>query len=135
MSTRTDQESLAGQGADRRRAARASVELVIQYTQLEQFCQDYARNLSLGGIFIETRKPLERGTELRLRFAVPGLSEPLSTVARVVRVIPADQAGPGSRPGMALQFGQLSEEAKKAIDTLVMQAFLEESGADDPDVA
>lgn len=121
-----------GRGKERRQAPRADVELVIQYARVEQFCQDYARNVSLGGIFIETRQPLEKGTVLQLRFELPGLQEPLSTPARVVRVITPAQATGDERPGMALQFGSLSEEAKQAIDALVMQAMgLDDDDADD----
>lgn len=127
MTARTARGEMESRGRERRTAPRADVELVIQYARVEQFCQDYARNVSLGGIFIETRQPLERGTVVQLRFALPGLQEPLSTPARVVRTIAAEDVAPGERPGMALQFGALSEEAKQAIDALVLAAY----GGDD----
>jgi len=109
-------------GEDRRISPRANVELVVQYARLEQFCQDYARNLSLGGIFVETRQPLEVGTELQLSFALPGLPAPVGTRAKVVRVVTPEIADRfGMRPGMAMQFGDLPDEAKQIIDQLVME--------------
>lgn len=109
-------------GEERRVSPRASVELVIQYARLEQFCQDYARNLSLGGIFVETRQPLEVGTELQLSFGLPGLPQPVGTRAKVVRVITPEIADRfGMRPGMAMQFRDLPDEAKQIIDRLVME--------------
>ena len=108
---------------------------MIQYARVEQSCQDYACNVSLGGIFIETRQPLEKGTILQLRFELPGLAEPLSTPARVVRVVTPAQASGSDRPGMALQFGSLSEEAKQAIDALVLEAMgIDDEAAEEDEV-
>lgn len=109
---------------ERREAPRANVELVIEYSDLEHFCQDYARNISLGGIFVETRNPLSIGSVLEMGFTLPGYSGKIQTRGKVVRSVLPDQAGPAkARPGMAIQFDDLSEESKAIIDALVRQSL------------
>jgi len=111
-------------GSERRKAPRVAVELVIQYSNVESFCQDYARNLSLGGIFIETESPLHVGCPLQLSFALPGYDGIIQSEARVVRSVTQEEAvRQGERPGMAVQFEDLPEETKAIIDTLVRREF------------
>jgi len=106
--------------SERRQASRADVELVIEYSDLEHFCQDYARNLSLGGIFIETRSPLPLGAELQLSFALPGYRGKIRSSGKVVRRHTVEDAEARNlRPGMAVQFDDLSEDNKSIIDALV----------------
>lgn len=115
-------------GRDRRQFARADIQLEIAYKTLEPFLQDYTRNISAGGLFIETRFPLEAGTRLTLRFALPGLSETLEVQGEVVRSLsPSRAAEHGSRPGMGVRFGALPEAARLRIDALVSECRDEEN--------
>ncbi len=111
---------------ERRRSPRADVELVIEYSDLEHFCQDYARNVSLGGIFIETRSPLPTGATLQLSFGLPGYSGKIRSSGKVVRSVSVEDArARGVRPGMAICFDELSEESKALIDALVRRSLEE----------
>ncbi len=111
---------------ERRQAPRADVELFIEYSDLEHFCQDYARNVSLGGIFIETRTPLPAGATLQLSFGLPGYSGKIRSSGKVVRSVSVqDAARQGVRPGMAICFDDLSEESKALIDSLVRRSLEE----------
>ena len=47
---------------DRRSNLRAAIELNVEYKRLNTFFADYTRNISKGGTFIKTDKPLEVGT-------------------------------------------------------------------------
>ena len=47
---------------DRRREARAPIELKVEYKRLNTFFYDYTKNISKGGTFIKTDKPLDIGT-------------------------------------------------------------------------
>ena len=47
---------------DRRREARAPIELKVEYKRLNTFFYDYTKNISKGGTFIKTEKPLDVGT-------------------------------------------------------------------------
>ena len=48
---------------DRRIGYRAPIELKVEYKRLNTFFADYTRNISRGGTFIGTDKPLKVGTE------------------------------------------------------------------------
>ena len=111
-------------GKERRKSQRVDIELEIEYSDLENFCQDYARNLSLGGLFVETRQPLKVGSELKLAFRLPGYPNKILSSGRVVRATyPEDTTPTNRRPGMAIQFDDLSEESKAIIDALVRESL------------
>ena len=111
---------------ERRRNPRAEVELVIEYSDLEHFCQDYARNVSLGGIFIETKRPLPAGSTVQLSFGLPGYSGRIRSSGKVVRSVSVEEArAQGVRPGMGIAFEDLSEESKAVIDALVRRSLEE----------
>ena len=65
-----------------------------------------ARNLSLGGAWIETDSPARFGSELLVYMSLPGLPEP-AAIRSVVR---------WSRPGaMGIQFGRIGERETQAL--------------------
>ena len=43
--------------------ARAPIELKVDYKKLNTFIADYTKNISKGGTFIKTDRPLKVGTE------------------------------------------------------------------------
>lgn len=109
-------------GRDRRQTPRLEIELQIAYKNLDQFFQDYTRNISEGGLFIESRFPLEPGTQLMLRFELPGLADALDVQGEVVRSISLAAArAHGTRAGMGIRFGALPEAARLRIHALVCE--------------
>ena len=84
------------------------------------FLYEYTTNISKGGIFIETRDPLPVGTTVEMRFQPPGHDEILEIAGIVMWVNPyrAD-SDENPNPGMGIQFGSLSEEAKDMVANLV----------------
>lgn len=83
------------------------IELVVEYTRLNSFFSDYTRNISKGGTFIKTPKPLDVGTEFMFKLRVPGMDKPLEILGRVHWVIRPDDAGTGlsrREPGMGIRF-------------------------------
>jgi len=105
------------QGKDRRRHPRREVWLEIYYQHLDDFFYDYAINLSRGGMFIKTIRPLPIGTNLQLRISVPKKQAVIQTTGRVVRVVkPEDPSG--LPPGMGIEFHTLSEKDIELINAL-----------------
>lgn len=92
----------------------------MEYECLEDFLTDYSANLSVGGMFIETSRPLPLGTRLHLRFSLPGFSEPLDTEAEVRWVLDEDATGP-LPTGMGVRFEQMSAEDSEKIRGLLTQ--------------
>ena len=73
------------------------------------------RDISLGGVFVETGSPLPYGAEVRLFIALPGLIQGPG-IAGVVR---------WSKPtGMGVQFGVMGARETHALATLLSRASL-----------
>ena len=65
---------------DGRQAARLPIELRVEYKKMNTFFSDYTKNISKGGTFIKTDKPLKVGTEFLFQLSIPALS---AAVARL----------------------------------------------------
>jgi type IV pilus assembly protein PilZ len=59
------------------------------------------RNISLGGVFVETTAPLPLQTRLQIRFRIPTQSEPIEVGGEVRWVEPGGGEQP---PGMGIRF-------------------------------
>lgn len=107
---------------DSRDTPRVSLDLEIDYSDLESFCQDYIRNISRGGLFIETRRPLALGTQLKLKFRLPGCERPIKTDGVVMWTVdPEEATDQKAAPGMGVRFGNLTPEDMEMIDGLVQE--------------
>lgn len=104
--------------SDTRRFNRVPVSLEVQYRTKGSFLVSYSLNLSKGGIFLETSDLYPIGTELTVRFEVPGNDRPIETSARVMWVR-RKTSEEGLPPGLGLQFHMLEENIGKIIDNLV----------------
>jgi len=107
----------AWKGKERRRYPRKEVWLEIYYQHLDDFFYDYAINLSRGGMFIKTARPLPVGTEINLRFSIPGKKEVIETKGKVVRVVKPDDPR-GYPSGMGIEFQRLTERDIELINSL-----------------
>ena len=92
------------QHADRRAEARRPIELKVEYKRLNTFFADYTKNISRGGTFIKTSRPLPVGTEFLFKLFVPGRADPLTIHGEVQRIIGHDDPDdPGARHGDPLR--------------------------------
>lgn len=65
-------EPLEKEGEDERRGERrAAITLKVEYKRLNTFFADYTKNISKGGTFIHTTKPLPVGTEFTFVLTAP----------------------------------------------------------------
>jgi uncharacterized protein (TIGR02266 family) len=101
-----------------RRFFRAPLSLEVHYRTKGSFLVSYSLNLSKGGLFLETRDLLPVGTELTVRFSIPGAKDPIETLAKVMWVR-RHSSEEGLPPGLGLQFDNLEEHIGKIIDGLV----------------
>lgn len=67
---RVSDPELADRG-DRRSQERGPISLRVDYKRLNSFFADYTKNISRGGTFIRTDRPLEIGTEFIFELGVP----------------------------------------------------------------
>ena len=102
-------------GRERRDTGRAGLQLPIEYDRLNAFLSDYTHNISRGGTFIRTERPLEVGTALSFRIRAPELGELL--LRGVVRwAVNAEDAGDDRPAGMGIAFLYGSAEERHEVE-------------------
>ncbi len=107
--------------AENREHARAPIELKVDYKKLNTFFADYTKNISKGGTFIKTRKPLPVGTRFLFRLTIPGRAEPFHLNGEVVH------AGTGGEEaGMGIRFVWTDDRQRQTFEGAV-EALMEES--------
>jgi type IV pilus assembly protein PilZ len=119
-----------------REHARKPIELEVTYKRLNAFFSDYTKNISKGGTFIRTEKPLEVGTEFVFKLHVPRLPEPLCIVGQVqwVRTQPdaGAEAGAGAGaekvPGMGIRFVYRDEAERAAVERQIERIMVDSLG-------
>src|SRR5690606_22140098 len=115
-------------GSDRRRDERAVIELKVEYKRLNTFFADYTKNISRGGTFIGTSKPLPIGTEFIFALGVPNLPEPLKLRGKVMWTTAPEDASPANPSGMGIEFQYTSEEERREKEAAVERLLTEELG-------
>jgi len=109
--------NLGGTAADdRRSSSRAGVTVRIDYATVDEMFSEFTRDINEGGLFIETEKPHQAGTEVSMQFHLPGSQEVLHTIGRVVRV---SSGGVGAPAGMGIEFDELTADDRVKIDQIV----------------
>ena len=101
-----------------RRAARLQHELIVAYRTVGGFVTDFAVNISRGGIFINTPKPLAVGTTVKLMISLPGAAFPFDLSGRVARVNEFDNPF-NQMPGMGIEFMDMDAEKRDSIERFV----------------
>jgi uncharacterized protein (TIGR02266 family) len=101
---------------ERRRSERTELIVRVDYSTVDELFSEFTSDINEGGLFIETESPRPAGTEVALRFSLPGRDEAVETVGRVVRVVTGEDAGPA---GMGIEFEALSDESSRAINELI----------------
>ena len=103
---------------EKREFPRAEYVFRVDYSTPEALFNEFAENISEGGLFIKTANPLEVGTEITIEFLLPLLEEPIRVKGRVEW----NTNMPGVRkasPGMGVSFQGLSKEDKEKINQIV----------------
>ena len=103
----------------RRATDRKAVGLLVKlkHSDVGSFAEEFATNLSPGGMFIRTRTPQAVGTLVKFEVQIAGGVRVLrgTAVVRWVRET-ADEEGP---PGMGLQFQELDPVTQSLIDRML----------------
>jgi len=111
---------------ERRGEERAPIELKVEYKRLNTFFYDYTKNISKGGTFIKTERPLDIGTVFLFKLQVPALSDPVELRGEV-RWIVTPESEPGRDPGMGIRFvydgPQQRQELERAVEKLMIDSL------------
>jgi len=98
--------------------ARVPLETDVRLGLSDHESWGWSRNLSRGGMFVESDTPLEPDTELRLQFTLPQIPEALAPTARVMWRRAATRT---TRSGLGLRFLELDGIAARCIDDYVYE--------------
>jgi type IV pilus assembly protein PilZ len=105
-----------------------AIELTVEYKRLNAFFADYAKNISRGGTFIKTHRPLAVGTEFLFCLRIPTVEDPIFLRGRVQWVVEPQNAMPGQEPGMGIGFIWESEAERERLANLVEKRMIESLG-------
>lgn len=107
---------------------RSAIELNVEYKRLNTFFADYTRNISKGGTFIRTERPLDVATEFVFALTIRGLAEPLRLHGRVKWIVATGDATEQSPAGMGIEFMYENDAERRATEAIVEQLMEEELG-------
>jgi type IV pilus assembly protein PilZ len=113
---------------DRRFDPRAPIELRVEYKRLNSFFADYTKNISRGGTFIRTEKPLAIGTDFVFKLGIPQLEEPLTLQGKVQWVVMPEEATPEQEAGMGIGFIFESEADRQRVEGSVERLMVDSLG-------
>jgi len=88
----------------------------LAYKDKKSFTKAYTGNISAGGLFIKTQKPLKKGETFLLKLQLSGLPEPLKINCEVVWSRGGEEASETRPPGMGVKFGTMSQTDKKILE-------------------
>jgi type IV pilus assembly protein PilZ len=119
---------------DRRREARAPIELKVEYKRLNTFFYDYTKNISKGGTFIKTERPLDIGTIFLFKLLIPALQEPFALRGEVRWVVkrgvssPAHASDDDHEPGMGIRFVYETPAQRSGLEGAVERLMTDSLG-------
>jgi uncharacterized protein (TIGR02266 family) len=90
----------------------------VAYRSVAGFVTDWAVNLSRGGLYINTDKPMPVDTVVKLLVTLPGAHFPVELKGRVTRVN-AQGGGSQESPGMAVEFLDVDDDKRSRIEEFV----------------
>ncbi len=102
-----------------RKQPRYSTSIKVAFQSKEQFVQEYTKDISKGGIFVATDKPLSLGTKIELILSLPNSSKEVKVIGEIVHIIGREQAilmGYGMVSGMGVQFLEFEEDGQKYLE-------------------
>lgn len=104
---------------NRRKHTREKVRIRVIYKTINRFKEEYTENISHGGIFIKSTRPLPMHSRVNVSLTIPEREEPIAMSSEVVRRITEEEAkNSGIIPGFALQFLDFDEK-KKDLDGFI----------------
>lgn len=117
---------------EKRNHPRAPIELKVEYKKMNTFFADYTKNISKGGTFIKTDKPLPIGTEFLFKLTLPNRADPFELHGTVVWINrPAEIQNPEvDEMGMGIRFIFDEPNERDAFESEVEVMMVDSLGPD-----
>ena len=98
-----------------RKEARVQKTLSLTFKDRKSFVKAYTDNISKGGLFIMTERPLKQGEQFLLKLQVPDLPEPIKLNCEVSWV--REQTDTEKRPpGMGVKFCKMTKKDNQVLN-------------------
>jgi uncharacterized protein (TIGR02266 family) len=98
-----------------RKQTRVQKTLTLMFKDRESFVKAYTDNISKGGLFIMTERPLKQGEQFLLKLQVPDLPEPIKLNCEVSWV--REQTDTEKRPpGMGIKFYKMTKKDNQVLN-------------------
>jgi type IV pilus assembly protein PilZ len=92
---------------------RFSATLKVSYDSYNEFITEYTKDVSKGGIFINTKRHHEVNEIVDLSLVVPGIDKPLVIKGEVIHI--KIQNVPDEDAGVGIKFIEIDPESRKAL--------------------
>lgn len=112
-------------GSESRQHGRAPIELKVDYKKLNSFFADYTKNISKGGTFIKTKKPLPIGTRFLFKLSVPNREAPFELLGEVVW-----SKAEAEEPGMGIRFIYSGDSQRVEFERVVERLMADSLGSE-----
>ncbi len=100
---------------EKRKSPRIPLKVQVKYKTPNAFLVDYSLNISKGGLFIGTEKPLPVGTSVEFQILFPNTRKPVKGAGEVMWL----SAGKSDEPlGMGVKFNELDAEGMATIEKI-----------------
>jgi len=125
LSTVTEQK-------ENRKDVRAPIELKVEYKKMNSFFADYTNNISKGGTFIKTDRPLPVGTEFMFKLSLPKRDQPFVLKGSVVWTNKPSEIQHPDNPemGMGIRFVFSVDSERKNFESEVEDLMVGSLGSD-----
>jgi uncharacterized protein (TIGR02266 family) len=103
---------------DLRKDRRAPSSLKVKYKSatVDEFIEQFGSDISRGGIFIKTKKPLDTGALLKFEFQLQGGAAVIHGVGRVAWRRAEERARADLPAGMGIKFIKLDDQSRAVIE-------------------
>ncbi len=116
-------------GSERRTSQRHKIALRVDYKRMNTFFADYAKNISKGGTFIKTSKPLDVGTEFVFVLSIPGQTDQLQLKGTVMWTVDETQSTDERPAGMGIRFNFANDDERKELENFVAKLMSDKLGS------
>ncbi len=102
-----------------RKHPRYNTTIQVTFKSQEQFIQEYTKDISKGGIFVATEKPLPVNSRVELILSIPNLSREVKVIGEVVHTVTNDNTSEKTYErvaGMGIQFLEFEGDGQKALE-------------------
>jgi type IV pilus assembly protein PilZ len=120
---------LTASAENQRDSLRHAVQLRVDYKRMNTFFADYAKNISKGGTFIRTSKPLDVGTEFVFVLSIPEQTNQLELRGEVIWTVLGDQATDDHPAGMGIRFRFEDDDERQTLERFVEALMADKLGS------